>query len=139
MAIAETNPRAVFPSIYLLPISDLLYSKHDKALGRSSQEDTAVARLRFRTRRRRRVRSRRHCERSEAISCHITLSRLRLLRRAAPRNDGANFDHRASRLAPIRNSSIARAHWRPSRIAQTTSDWPRRMSPAAKILGTEVR
>ena len=36
---------------------------------------------------------------------------------------------------PIRNSSTARAHWRPSRIAQTTSDWPRRMSPAAKSFG----
>ena len=41
--------------------------------------------------------------------------------------------------APIRNSSTARAHCRPSRIAQTTSDWPRRMSPAAKTLGTDVR
>ena len=37
---------------------------------------------------------------------------------------------------PIRNSSTARAHWRPSRIAQTTSDWPRRMSPAAKTFGS---
>ena len=27
--------------------------------------------------------------------------------------------------------STERAHWRPSRMAQTTSDWPRRMSPAA--------
>ena len=26
---------------------------------------------------------------------------------------------------------MAWAHWRPSRIAHTTSDWPRRMSPAA--------
>ena len=39
---------------------------------------------------------------------------------------------------PMRNSSTARAHWRPSRIAHTTSDWPRRMSPAANTLGTEV-
>src|SRR3970282_214451 len=38
---------------------------------------------------------------------------------------------------PIRNSSTARAHWRPSRIAHTTSDWPRRVSPAAKTFGTE--
>src|SRR5690606_32437629 len=29
---------------------------------------------------------------------------------------------RGSTDSPIRNSSIARAHWRPSRIAQTTSD-----------------
>ena len=33
---------------------------------------------------------------------------------------------------------MARAHWRPSRIAQTTSDWPRRMSPAAKKLASDV-
>src|SRR6266446_6620255 len=39
---------------------------------------------------------------------------------------------------PIRLSSIERAHWRPSRIAHTTSDWPRRMSPAANSLGTLV-
>ena len=32
---------------------------------------------------------------------------------------------------PISASSIARAACRPSRIAQTTSDWPRRTSPAA--------
>jgi PIN domain nuclease of toxin-antitoxin system len=48
-------------------------------------------------------------------------------------------DHRGSRLVPIRNSSTARAHWRPSRIAQTIKDWPRRMSPAANNLATEVR
>ncbi len=45
---------------------------------------------------------------------------------------------RGSVLAPMRNSSTARAHWRPSRIAHTTSDWPRRMSPAAKTLATLV-
>src|SRR5258708_1740853 len=39
---------------------------------------------------------------------------------------------------PIRNSSIERAAWRPSRMAQTTSDWPRRMSPAANTLSTLV-
>ncbi len=37
----------------------------------------------------------------------------------------------AGRVDPISASSIARAAWRPSRIAQTTSDWPRRTSPAA--------
>ena len=47
--------------------------------------------------------------------------------------------HLGKPLAPIRNSSMARAHSRPSRIAQTTSDWPRRMSPAANSLGAEVR
>ena len=40
----------------------------------------------------------------------------------------------SSRPSGTRRST--RAHWRPSRIAQTTSDWPRRMSPQAKILGT---
>ena len=45
---------------------------------------------------------------------------------------------RGSTDDPIRNSSTARAHWRPSRIAHTTSDWPRRMSPAANTFGTEV-
>ena len=34
--------------------------------------------------------------------------------------------------------STARAHWRPSLIAQTISDWPRRASPAAKTPSTEV-
>ena len=33
---------------------------------------------------------------------------------------------------PISHSSTARAHCRPSRIAQTTKDWPRRISPAVK-------
>jgi len=41
-------------------------------------------------------------------------------------------------LLPIRKASTSRAHWRPSRIAHTTSDWPRRMSPAANTLGTLV-
>ena len=50
-----------------------------------------------------------------------------------------NESHRGSVVLPIRNSSTARAHWRPSRIAQTTSDWPRRMSPAANTLATDVR
>ena len=31
-----------------------------------------------------------------------------------------------------------RAHWRPSLIAHTISDWPRRASPAAKTPSTEV-
>jgi hypothetical protein len=41
-------------------------------------------------------------------------------------------------VVPIRNWSIERAHSRPSRIAHTTSDWPRRMSPAENTLGREV-
>ncbi len=34
-------------------------------------------------------------------------------------------------VVPIRSLSMAWAAWRPSRIAQTTRLWPRRMSPAA--------
>jgi len=45
---------------------------------------------------------------------------------------------RGRSLRPIRKVSTSRAHWRPSRIAHTTSDWPRRMSPAAKTFGTLV-
>ena len=43
-----------------------------------------------------------------------------------------------SSLQPIRYWSTARAACRPSRMAQTISDWPRRMSPAAKTLSTLV-
>ena len=45
-------------------------------------------------------------------------------------------NQRGSTDEPIRNSSTARAHWRPSRMAHTTSDWPRRMSPAANTFAT---
>ena len=45
--------------------------------------------------------------------------------------------YRGRTVEPISASSIAAAHWRPSRIAQTTSDWPRRMSPQAKTLACE--
>jgi hypothetical protein len=45
---------------------------------------------------------------------------------------------RGSVLEPIRNSSTARAHCLPSRIAQTTRLCPRRMSPAAKTFPTFV-
>jgi hypothetical protein len=41
-------------------------------------------------------------------------------------------------VVPIKNWSIDRAHNLPSRMAQTTSDWPRRMSPAEKTFGFEV-
>ena len=40
---------------------------------------------------------------------------------------------------PISSLSMAWAACRPSRIAQTTSDCPRRMSPAANSLGRDVR
>ena len=45
---------------------------------------------------------------------------------------------RGSVLDPIRKASTSRAHWRPSRMAQTTSDCPRRTSPAANTLATFV-
>src|SRR3989304_1514295 len=45
---------------------------------------------------------------------------------------------RGSSDEPMRNSSTARAHCRPSRMAQTTSDWPRRVSPAAYTFATDV-
>src|SRR5262249_54248395 len=64
----------------------------------------------------------------------------------APQDDGigrVDFKrsptYRGSRLDPIKNLSTACAAWRPSRIAQTTSDCPRRMSPAVKTFSIEVR
>ena len=45
---------------------------------------------------------------------------------------------RGSVVEPIRNLSTACAAWRPSRIAHTTSDWPRRMSPQANTFGFEL-
>ena len=52
---------------------------------------------------------------------------------------GLLADQRGSVVDPIRNLSTEWAHWRPSRIAHTTSDWPRRMSPAANTFGFELR
>ena len=52
------------------------------------------------------------------------------------RNIAANQRGRVD--CPIKNSSTDLAHWRPSRIAQTTSDCPRRMSPAVNTFGTDV-
>jgi len=46
--------------------------------------------------------------------------------------------YRGKSEQPIKNSSTARAHCRPSRIAQTTSDCPRRISPAVNTLSMEV-
>ena len=53
-----------------------------------------------------------------------------------PASEGRNYLGKSVR--PIRNRSTERAAWRPSRMAQTTSDWPRRMSPAANTFLTEV-
>jgi hypothetical protein len=46
--------------------------------------------------------------------------------------------HLGKFVVPIKNVSIDRAHSRPSRIAHTTSDCPRRMSPAENTFGREV-
>jgi len=54
------------------------------------------------------------------------------------KGDNPGEGQRGRTLLPIRYSSTARAHCRPSRIAHTTRDWPRRMSPAAKTLSTLV-
>src|SRR6266581_176395 len=78
---------------------------------------------------------------------HLGRARVHALARTRGENDDVHEKRREFRPVatyrgnsekPIRDSSTTRAHWRPSRIAHTTSDWPRRMSPAAKILGTEV-
>jgi hypothetical protein len=45
---------------------------------------------------------------------------------------------RGSAVVPMRNLSTSWAHWRPSRIAHTTRDWPRRMSPAANTFAIEL-
>src|SRR5262249_36408724 len=47
--------------------------------------------------------------------------------------------YRDKKLDPVRNSSIARAHGLPSRIAHTTSVWPPLMAPGADIVDAEVR
>ena len=61
------------------------------------------------------------------------------LRAAGDYRDEVSRQRGRSEL-PIRNSnsSTPRAHCRPSRIAHTTNDWPRRMSPQEKILGALV-
>ena len=59
-------------------------------------------------------------------------------RRPSRSRSGASARQRGSSLSPIRNASTECAACRPSRIAQTTSDWPRRMSPAANTFGTLV-
>ena len=51
-----------------------------------------------------------------------------------PGLQGGGSDQRGRSDLPIRCSSTARAACRPSRIAHTTSDWPRRMSPQANTL-----
>ena len=60
-------------------------------------------------------------------------TRARSCRRHGNR-DQSSIGYRGSTDDPIRNSSIERAACLPSRIAHTTSDWPRRMSPAANSL-----
>jgi antitoxin MazE len=74
------------------------------------------------------------------------LKRLRAFRGRLPADFKFDREERSPSLpyrgkveAPIRNMSTERAHWRPSRMAQTTRDWPRRISPAANTLSSEVR
>ena len=50
--------------------------------------------------------------------------------------EGLEQVQRGRSECPIRNASTSRAAWRPSRMAHTTSDCPRRMSPAANTFGT---
>jgi len=50
-----------------------------------------------------------------------------------------NRRYRGSAVDPIKNLSTECAACRPSLIAQTTSDWPRRMSPQANTFGLELR
>ncbi len=78
-----------------------------------------------------------HVSRVEAISRITGRMMWRATRTRHPCFSAPNR-YRGRSDAPIRTSSTARAACRPSRIAQTTSDWPRRMSPAAKTLGIEV-
>ena len=56
-------------------------------------------------------------------------------RRPHRREDDRSASHRA--LSANQRSTCS-AHWRPSLIAQTISDCPRRASPAAKTPSTEV-
>jgi hypothetical protein len=57
-----------------------------------------------------------------------------LVLRRSPRTQS----YRGNSLAPISAMSTLRAHWRPSRMAQTTRLWPRRMSPQANTPGSLV-
>ena len=57
--------------------------------------------------------------------------------RPAPEHDFPS-SYRGRSVAPIRCRSMARAHCLPSRMAQTTRLWPRRMSPAANTPSTLV-
>ena len=66
-----------------------------------------------------------------ALSGQASTIKGRTKRRISLKGPGARPRQRGRTLEPVSASSMARAAWRPSRIAQTTSDWPRRMSPAA--------
>jgi hypothetical protein len=55
-----------------------------------------------------------------------------------PSRAGRPRSYLGKSVRPISHSSTARAHWRPSRMAHTTSDCPRRMSPALKTPGMVV-
>ena len=74
---------------------------------------------------------------SEHVTARLVLSASAILCGIALTHSGR--DYGGSTVSPYeRYRSTACAAWRPSRIAQTTSDWPRDMSPAAKTPGTLV-
>src|SRR5262249_38388583 len=62
--------------------------------------------------------------------------RSRAVHRGAPRRHARYAIGAGSDELPIRYASTPRAQLRPSAIAQTISDWPRCMSPAANTPGT---
>ena len=69
-----------------------------------------------------------------ARCCSSAASATRGAKPVATPGEGAT-DRIAPRVEP---PSTCSAHWRPSLIAHTTSDWPRRASPAAKTPSTDV-
>ena len=69
-----------------------------------------------------------------AAARHVPARHSRIVSRARQRI----APYRGRVVCPIRNWSIDRAHCRPSRMAHTTRDWPRRMSPAANRPSREV-
>jgi len=80
-------------------------------------------------------------QRDEVAIAHLEGERLldgAILRRMTSQKKVPAARYRGKFVVPIKNLSIACAQSLPSRMAQTTSDWPRRMSPAEKTLGREV-
>ncbi len=98
-----------------------------------------------------------HCDRFRRTVSYETLERIGEIRRLGNRrkghmpfivieryfqpgiHSGGPGFYLGSSVRPISALSMACAACRPSRIAQTTSDCPRRISPAANTLGRDVR